>query len=147
MTYQTERENFIARIVKELPDTFSVGEATNAARLILRHANTYARLAVESCNGHPWQSQTPFGWATMTDEAKREYNAKLSKAQDRWDARIERDEKRIEKRITEICAPLGLTPRFGGDPRGYTVSLHLPSGAYNSWGGAENGYGVPTRDY
>jgi hypothetical protein len=34
-------------------------------------------------------------------------------------------------------------PDFGGDPRGYTVKVHLPNHAYNTWGGAESGYGVP----
>jgi hypothetical protein len=34
--------------------------------------------------------------------------------------------------------------RFGGDPRGFTVKLFLKSGKYNSWGGVEEGYGVPT---
>ena len=31
------------------------------------------------------------------------------------------------------------------DPRGAVVKLILPSGKWNSWGGAEDGYCVPTR--
>lgn len=36
--------------------------------------------------------------------------------------------------------------RLDGDPRGFTVKLFLASGKWNSWGGAEAGYGVPTRE-
>lgn len=50
------------------------------------------------------------------------------------------------------CAHCGLTAsklppfdvRFSGDPRGFTVRLLLPSGTYNTLGGASEGYGVPT---
>lgn len=28
-----------------------------------------------------------------------------------------------------------------GDPRGYCLKVMLPQGQYNSWGGAEDGYG------
>lgn len=35
---------------------------------------------------------------------------------------------------------------LSGDPRGFTVKLILQSGEYNSWGGKESGYGVPTRE-
>lgn len=34
---------------------------------------------------------------------------------------------------------------FEGDPRGACVKLILPSGRNNSWGGAEEGFCVPTR--
>lgn len=36
------------------------------------------------------------------------------------------------------------TPKFSGDPRGYTVKLLLPSGSFNTMGGLEEGFGVPT---
>lgn len=38
-----------------------------------------------------------------------------------------------------------MTVNLYGDPRGYTTKLHLPSGEYNTWGGKEEGYGVPTN--
>lgn len=38
----------------------------------------------------------------------------------------------------------GVTPRLCGDPRGYALKLVLPTGRYNTWGGAEEGWGVPT---
>ncbi len=30
----------------------------------------------------------------------------------------------------------------GGDPRGYTLKIHLPTERYNTWGGKEEGWGV-----
>lgn len=57
----------------------------------------------------------------------------------------ERAEKLLEKQIVRRCTELGISSvRFGGDPRGFTVKLFLPSGRYNSWGGKECGWGVPT---
>lgn len=34
---------------------------------------------------------------------------------------------------------------WSGDPRGFAVRLLFPDGSYNTWGGKEHGYGVPTR--
>lgn len=130
MATTKEREQFVAFMQRELA-TFPPAEVEQAARLLLRHAATHGRLAEESCNGHPAQ-----GSPSMDVKS-------LGKLQEKWDARIEREEKRIEKRIGEICAPFGIRPDFGGDPRGYTVKLFLPSGKYNTWGGKESGYGVP----
>lgn len=43
-----------------------------------------------------------------------------------------------------MAESLGVTLELGGDPRGYTVKLMTPkSGRYNTWGGAECGWGVP----
>lgn len=50
---------------------------------------------------------------------------------------------RIEQQISALLAPSRIKVNFGGDPRGYTVKLILPSGRYNTWGGAEDGWGVP----
>lgn len=58
----------------------------------------------------------------------------------------EREEKRLEntrKKITDISAACNCEARCGGDPRGYTVKLVMPHGAYNTWGGEEEGYGIP----
>lgn len=48
----------------------------------------------------------------------------------------------LEARVLAICAELGLRVTFNGDPRGYAVKLHLPSGHYNTWGGREEGWGI-----
>lgn len=42
---------------------------------------------------------------------------------------------RLEAQILETCKPYGMTPKFGGDPRGCTVKLQMPSGRTNDWGG------------
>ncbi len=62
------------------------------------------------------------------------------------DAMIER-EHRLEGRIKELCNRDNLGPwirgvSFDGDPRGYCVKLRLFSGAYNTLGGKESGYGI-----
>ena len=43
---------------------------------------------------------------------------------------------RLQKRITDLCAEIGpgFVPVFGGDPRGATVKLKVPSGRTNDWG-------------
>lgn len=60
-------------------------------------------------------------------------------------ARLEARVKGAERRVSQIGAKYGVSFAFGGDPRGFSVRLLTPhTGAYNSWGGAECGYGVPT---
>jgi len=59
-------------------------------------------------------------------------------------AKEQRKEKRAEEVIATICRNYQIRPVFGGDPRGHTVKLLLPNGKYNTWGGAECGWGVPT---
>lgn len=49
----------------------------------------------------------------------------------------------VEARIEALCAGVGVRVKFGGDPRGYTVKVFFPSGRSNTWGGAEDGWGVP----
>ena len=51
------------------------------------------------------------------------------------------------KRIAKLCKAHDVEADFNGDPRGHVVKLHLKSGTYNTWGGAEAGYGVPTREH
>lgn len=52
-------------------------------------------------------------------------------------------QERLEKRIKAICEKIGCRVETDGDPRGYTVKVFLPTGEYNTWGGAESGWGVP----
>lgn len=50
----------------------------------------------------------------------------------------------IEAQIRDLCERvIGCRVKFGGDPRGYTVKVFLPSGRYNTWGGESEGWGVP----
>ena len=134
-SYQKERERFIARFVGDMAahrPAITTNEARRAAELLLRHATTHGNLAVQECNGHPAQgSNLPA--------------AEINRLQARWDARIEKRAHQLEKRMLAILRPYGFDVTFGGDPRGFTVKLKLPSGASNTWGGSEDGYGVPQR--
>ena len=59
----------------------------------------------------------------------------------------EREKQRAErtaKKMGELIYPFGWPVTIGGDPRGYVVKIKFPSGAYNTWGGSQEGYGVPT---
>ena len=136
MTNQKERENFIARMVTEFGDrAVKIGKGTvstvDVARLLLRHSKTHGRLAEMRCECHPAMNNPNVPIAVA------------GKLQDERDAWIEKREGQIERRIKEVCDAIGLPVEFGGDPRGYTVKVFFPSGKYNTWGGAESGYGVP----
>ena len=57
----------------------------------------------------------------------------------------EQDEERVEALVREHCKALGIRATFNGDPRGYPVKVHFtyhPHGVYNTWGGAEDGWGI-----
>lgn len=134
-SYRKDRELFVARFVADVTAAcpgVTVGEATRAALLLMRHATTHGNLAVQTCNGHPAQE-----WNLPA--------AEINKLQDAWDARIAKREAQVEARMRAILKPFGIVPTFGGDPRGFTVKLKLPSGASNTWGGSEDGFGVPQR--
>ena len=51
----------------------------------------------------------------------------------------------LRSSMTKVGNTINATLKFGGDPRGFTVKVMMPkTKLYNSWGGAEEGYGVPT---
>jgi len=50
---------------------------------------------------------------------------------------------RARQRIDAACKPWSIVPKFSAEPRG--VTLLLPSGRWNSAGGEEEGFCVPTR--
>lgn len=50
-----------------------------------------------------------------------------------------------EKALRAWAKRHGVALRLGGDPRGFTVKVMMPrTGAYNTWGGESEGFGVPT---
>ena len=118
MSYQKDRDEFVAAIVAEVVDyAYQFGgdrEGVNLARLILRNAVTIQRHAINNCN-------------RLTSLAETHRAA------------------RCEEHIRIACKPWGIKPTFNGDPRGAVVKLLLPSGRYNSFGGKEDGYWVPVR--
>lgn len=129
MSTAKDREQFVSKMRELFPDKRY--EAEKAARLLLRHAKTHGRLSEMSCNGHPAQ-----GSPTLPIQT-------INKLQGQWDAYIEKREPQIENRIRQIASELGLSVKFGGDPRGFTVRVFFPDESYNTWGGKEEGYGIP----
>lgn len=74
--------------------------------------------------------------------AVRECSEEMSEAEAR---RVEKREKEAIERITQRAKPYVSEIKVGGDPRGYCVKLILKSGKYNTWGGPEDGFGVPAK--
>ena len=112
--------------------------AVDAARLLLRHAKTHGNLAEAECNGHPWQYMSP-----PVGCSREAWNVMVNKAQAKHEAQVEKRQAQVERRMREVCAACGLSANFQGDPRGYTVKIAFPDGAYNTMGGREDGWGVP----
>lgn len=88
--------------------------------LIARHAVTYTRLEQEACSGPRWTWNYPGDWTARVDIAK-------------FQAQNERDTERVGRRIAALVADLPATDHgpivaeLGGDPRGYTVRLLVPT--------------------
>lgn len=99
--------------------TIAPDVTVNAARLLMRHGATYGRLAEIECSVELTQRQQ---------------------------TQLEKRQEQLERRIRQIVATLGegFDVNFSGDPRGYTVKITLPTKRYNTWGGEESGWGVPT---
>lgn len=129
MTYAKDKQEFTMAISAEC-EASGVRPAALREALpnLFRLANKHQALMVEWCNGDRLKS-----FASWDD----------------WEAWRERETEKCREQITAICAGLGagITVKFGGDPRGFTVKCHFPkTRAYNSWGGVEEGFGIPTRD-
>lgn len=134
MSYKKDREEFIARIVKELP-TENMGDALRFARAILRNAATHGRLAVAQCNGD-WPADNGERKVKECDECGSCYVPSSFRGGVCPDCNVER-------RIKKQCEQFSIVPIFQGDPRGCTVKLKLPSGYTDDW--AKEGLCVPQR--
>ena len=110
----TDRDTFIQQIITEV--TAKGGTAEQGTDL--------ARLVLRNA-------------ATIQRLAVEDCNRGCTSAQVKQDAACQR-------RITAACHPWGITPTYNGDPRGAVVKLLLPSGTWNSFGGREDGFCVPT---
>ena len=119
MSYQKDRDEFIGVIVEE---TWNRTKGNGGS---LEDAIALARSILRDA-------------ATIQRHAINECNREVTPGE------VTRAED-CQRRILEACKPWGIKPNFGGDPRGACVKLILPSGRYNSWGGPEDGYCVPTR--
>lgn len=115
-----------ARIIMEEAATGS--DWASAARLLLRHGKTYARLQEMNCNGV----------GTWFNES----NESFSRRQAAFEKRLEKQESQIESRIRAIASGLGFGVIFSGDPRGATVKITVSSGRTDDW--AHEGICVPS---
>ena len=106
---------FVAVLAEALTkDNWSPHYVVSMATEITLLARVLERLAVQECNG-----------------------PELTPRQCRAQERTIND-------LRESLSPHGLQVRVGGDPRGYAVKILLPTGRYNTLGGAEEGWGAPT---
>lgn len=130
MSTQRERQEFTALMGQEFY-TKPLAEVIAFCNSLLRHAKTHGALAVEYCNG-------------PGDYINRIPYPRAGELINEWQTGLEVRQARTDKRIKELCAAFGIKVELGGDPRGYTCKLHLPSKRGNTWGGSESGYGVPS---
>lgn len=108
-----------------MSDYFTQAQLAQLCRL----SSTHARLATEACNGPAWMAHERPG---MTADQIRRAGERLA----RWEKRLEAEQERIERAIVRI-AGCESAVRFGGDPRGCTVTLlandreyHVPQAEY-----------------
>ena len=111
---------FVSKLYEETPDgaldKLAPGSLRQDANELMRLARRHGRLQERRCNED------------------------LGMSGERADARLEA---RIEKLIEQPSMASIKRVLFGGDPRGFTVKVFLTSGDWNTWGGKENGWGVP----
>ena len=58
--------------------------------------------------------------------------------------RLELSDAEHLEQIVKTLYGSGVRISRGGDPRGFAVRLHFPDATWNTWGGKEHGFGVPT---
>jgi hypothetical protein len=114
-----DREQFAEILSTECGDS---QKGQRAARLLLRHGKTYARIQESNCNGV----------GTYYNEDPKRFAVRQAK----FEAAIEKKESLLESRMRAIVAELGsgFGVTFNGDPRGSTVKVTVPSGRTNDWG-------------
>ena len=134
MSYQKDRDEFLALASRE-------GLTVDQARALLRHANTIERLAVAQCNGD---------WPADNGERKTEVcECGLAWAPSSFKVTFRPTRKRVcpdcyaSARVRAIL-PDGYGAIIGGDPRGCTLKITVPSGYTNDWG--KEGLCVPARE-
>jgi hypothetical protein len=129
--YAKERDAFMA-------EWRANGGKLDDARTMLRYAATLRRLAEAQCNGdYP------------CDNGQRETKACSACSMGYAPETLARDgacrECRTARRAQKLAESCGFRVNTSGDPRGYVLRVMFPNYAYNTWSGADQGYGVPTR--
>ena len=56
----------------------------------------------------------------------------------------EANAEKVDTQVKDVAEKLGTTILIGGDPRGYALKIILPSKDYNTWGGVDYGWGIPS---
>jgi hypothetical protein len=101
---------------------YSKGKRNNGgieadARTLLAAARVVGRAALSECN----------------DDLPAPARAKMQR-------RVEIACERIVRVLADYDHRISYTS--SGDPRGYPIKLHFPGKEYNTWGGAETGWGI-----
>jgi len=151
MSYQKDRDEFIGQMVTEVQAKDGTNnEGVDLARLILRNASTIQRCEELVCNSEAADRDRvpcPSRGKLNTGECLCRHCGTYADATQSHGKipRVEVQILRARQRIEAACEPWGIVPSFQSDPRGCCVKLLLPSGRWNSWGGEEDGFCVPTR--
>ncbi len=127
---EKDRENFISKLYQHAGRDLGITETRHIAKIIMHNGATYSRIQEHACN------------APDARYGQDEYNARMQRMWERKSARLEAKEKRIEERVTKLCALLNCKPVFNGDPRGATIKIAFPDGYADDWG--REGLCVPT---
>lgn len=108
--------DFAALVARKCP-TAQRSQVAHVVTVLVRTAGRLRRLAEKDCN---------YG---LTPRDERAWN-------------------RAVDLVKTQCQAIGLTAELvlHGDPRGYVLRLRFADGTFNTWGGEEGGYGVPTAD-
>lgn len=108
---------------RALADKIGTTDAQTCSR-ICRAAKTYERVQESLCNGPHWAGDPNIPMD------------RYSKMMDRWQARTEKEDKRLETLLARLVGLLG--PGYGavlsGDPRGCVVKVKCPDGRTDDWG-------------
>lgn len=143
-----EREQFVAAMARELPAGWSAEAVAAWCGKIMRLGATHGRLAEAVCNGDypadgPWADDDRMGRKSLAECG--ECGGHWARSQCRTHGpggRYVCPDCRNEAAIRGHCKAVGMEPVFGGDPRGATVKIRVPSGRTNDWG--RIGICVPT---
>lgn len=111
-----EIAEFAALLARQCPNA-SRGQIAHAVAVLIRQARKLHRLAEKACNSLHTERDAR-AWIVATSAS------------------------------VAICEMLGVPCKVisNGDPRGYVLRLRFDDGTHNTWGGEEEGYGVPTAD-
>ena len=130
-----DREQAIADLTAE-------GWPLASIRSVLRSATTLTRLAELACSSEAADRDRLPCPATWGGTQYRHCLCDAPNGGHESIPRIAIQAARIERRLDILAQTHGARATFDGDPRGYVVKLHLPSGKSNTWGGKESGYGI-----